>query len=408
MESVDKRFLQYVQFATTSDEESETTPSSEGQVLFLKELLKEVEALGLKNCRDHISKGYITAELPKNTEKECATVGFIAHVDTSPDAPGKGIKARTLLHEGGDILLNPELGITLSQAEFPELNQYIGKHLIVTDGTTLLGADDKAGVSEIMTAMEYLLHHPEIKHGTIKIAFTADEEIGRGVDFFDVKEFGAEWAYTMDGGEIGELEYENFNAASAKVVVNGRNVHPGYAKGKMKNALSIAMEFAQALPHAEVPEQTEGREGFFHLNQMEGTVERCELHYIIRDHDRTRFEERKKSFATLAKKIDEKYGKETLCTEIKDQYYNMLEKVTPVMHVVDIAKQAMKDCGIEPKVSPIRGGTDGARLSFEGLPCPNIFAGGHNFHSRFEYVPIESMEAAVSVIIRICELVEKR
>ena len=408
MESVDKRFLRYVQFATTSDEESETTPSSEGQILFLKELLKEVEVLGLKNCRDHIAQGYITAELPKNTEKECATIGFIAHVDTSPDAPGKGIKPRTLLHEGGDILLNPELNITLSPSEFPELNQYIGKHLIVTDGTTLLGADDKAGVSEIMTAMEHLLHHPEIKHGTIKIAFTADEEIGRGVDFFDVKEFGADWAYTMDGGEIGELEYENFNAASAKIVVNGRNVHPGYAKGKMKNALSIAIELDQVLPQNEVPEQTEGREGFFHLNQMEGTVERCEMHYIIRDHDRKRFEERKAQMQSAAEGINNKYGAGTVLADVKDQYYNMIEKVEPVMYVVDIAKQAMKDCGIVPKVSPIRGGTDGARLSFEGLPCPNIFAGGHNFHSRFEYVPIESMEAAVSVIVRICELVEKR
>lgn len=408
METVDSRFLRYIQFKTTSDENSGTNPSSPEQVVFLQALLKEMKELKLSNICDHINRGYISAELPSNAGNDLPTVGFIAHVDTSPDASGENIKARTVNYQGGDILLNEQLGIRLSENEFPELRKYVGNDIIVTDGTTLLGADDKAGVAEIMTAIEHLLQHPEIKHGTIKIAFTADEEIGCGVDLFDVKSFGADWAYTMDGGEIGELEYENFNAAAAKIIVNGRNVHPGYAKGKMKNALSIAMEFAQALPKQEVPEQTENREGFFHLNQMEGTVEKSEMHYIIRDHDRNNFENRKQVMESIASQINQKYGAGTVELTLKDQYYNMIEKITPVMHVVDIAKQAMEECGIQPKISPIRGGTDGARFSFEGLPCPNIFAGGHNFHGRFEYVPIQSMRAATAVIIRICELVAKR
>lgn len=364
--------------------------------------------MGLSNICDRTDKGYISAELPSNTNKETPTIGFIAHIDTSPDASGENIKASIVEYRGGDILLNEKHNIRLSLSDFPELSNYVGQEIIVTDGTTLLGADDKAGVAEIMTAIEQLTLHPETEHGTIKIAFTADEEIGRGVDHFDVDAFGADWAYTMDGGEIGELEYENFNAASAKVVINGRNVHPGYAKNKMKNAVTIGMEFNRLLPCNEVPEQTELREGFFHLHQMEGSVEQSELHYIIRDHDRERFEQRKQTMEDAAAAINRKYGNGTLLLSMKDQYYNMLEKIEPVMHVVDVAKQAMEECGIQPKTSPIRGGTDGARLSFEGLPCPNIFAGGHNFHGRFEYVPVPSMRAAVAVILRICQLVANR
>lgn len=408
MERVEDRFYRYIQYKTTSDENSGLTPSSPEQTVFFKVLLEELREMGLSQVCDHTEQGYITAELPANTNKAIPNIGFIAHIDTSPDASGENIKARTILHTGGDILLNEEQNIVLSATEFPELNKYIGQNIIVTDGTTLLGADDKAGVAEILTAIEHLIAHPEIKHGTIRIAFTADEEIGCGVDHFDVQSFNAEWAYTMDGGEIGELEYENFNAAAATVTINGRNIHPGYAKDKMLNAISIAMEFAQALPSDEVPEKTEGREGFFHLNQMEGNVEKSELHYIIRDHDRATFEQRKQTMQNIASQLKQKYGDEVVNLTLKDQYYNMLEKTTPVMHVVDIAKQAMEDCGVQPKISPIRGGTDGARLSFEGLPCPNIFAGGHNFHGRFEYVPVPSMEAAVSVIIRICEIVANR
>ena len=402
------RFLQYVKFDTQSDELTNMTPSTPGQMIFAQHLEKELREMGLSDISLD-DNGYLMATLPGNTgRKDVPTVGFIAHLDTSPDMSGRHVSPRIVEnYDGGDITLNAEKGIVLSPSEFPELKNYIGQPLIVTDGNTLLGADDKAGIAEIITAVAYLKAHPEIEHGDIRIAFNPDEEIGQGAHKFDVERFGADWAYTMDGGEIGELEYENFNAAVAKVTICGRNVHPGYAKHKMINSLRIATQFAIMLPRWETPEHTEGYEGFYHLVSIEGTVEKTTLTYILRDHDRDRFERRKKELEHLTRKINNEFpGVATL--EIKDQYYNMREKIEPVMHIIDIALQAMKDAGVEPKVVPIRGGTDGAQLSFKGLPCPNIFAGGLNFHGRYEFVPVPSMEKATQVIVEIARLVAKQ
>lgn len=405
--NITERFLKYVSFHTTSDTATNLTPSTPGQLVFAQFLVEELKGIGLSEV-ELDSNGYVMATLPANTDKEVPVIGFVSHMDTSPDMSGKNVKARVINnYDGNDILLNEDKVIVLETAKYPEIKKYIGQDIIVTDGTTLLGADDKAGLAEIVTAMEYLLAHPEIKHGKIRIGFTPDEEIGQGADHFDVAKFGAEWAYTMDGGEIGELEYENFNAAGAKITINGLNVHPGYAKHKMKNSMRIAHQFISMLPRHETPEHTEGYEGFYHLMGMEGKVEETTLNYIIRDHDRDRFERRKKELSHLINKINAEFGENTASLEIKDQYYNMREKVEPVMHIVDLAFNAMQEVGITPKVKPIRGGTDGARLSFEGLPCPNIFAGGHNFHSRFEYVPVQSMEKATQVIITIAQNIAK-
>ena len=405
--NVTDRFLGYVKFDTQSDELTNLTPSTPGQMIFAQALEKELQNLGLKEITLD-DNGYLMATLPGNTDKKVPTVGFIAHLDTSPDMSGRHVNPRIVEnYDGGDITLDPDGGVVLSPESFPELKDYVGQSLFVTDGKTLLGADDKAGVAEIITAVEYLMQHPEIKHGDIRIGFNPDEEIGLGAHKFDVKLFNADFAYTMDGGAIGELEYENFNAASAKVVFKGRNVHPGYAKHKMINSIRIANQFSIMLPRWETPEHTEDYEGFYHLIGFEGTVEESILTYIIRDHDMDRFQRRKKELEHLVRKINNEFpGCATI--EIKDQYYNMREKIEPVMYVIDIAKQAMIDAGVTPKVQPIRGGTDGAQLSFKGLPCPNIFAGGLNFHGRYEYVPIPSMEKAVDVIVEICKLVEKR
>ena len=405
--NVTDRFLGYVKFDTQSDELTNLTPSTPGQMIFAQALEKELQNLGLKEITLD-DNGYLMATLPGNADKKVPTVGFIAHLDTSPDMSGRHVNPRIVEnYDGGDIILDPDGGVVLSPESFPELREYVGQSLIVTDGKTLLGADDKAGVAEIITAVEYLMQHPEIKHGDIRIGFNPDEEIGLGAHKFDVKLFNADFAYTMDGGAIGELEYENFNAASAKVVFKGRNVHPGYAKHKMINSIRIANQFSIMLPRWETPEHTEDYEGFYHLIGFEGTVEESTLTYIIRDHDMDRFQRRKKELEHLVRKINNEFpGCATI--EIKDQYYNMREKIEPVMYVIDIAKQAMIDAGVTPKVQPIRGGTDGAQLSFKGLPCPNIFAGGLNFHGRYEYVPIPSMEKAVDVIVEICKLVEKR
>lgn len=402
------RFLKYVSFHTTSDENTKMTPSTPGQMIFAQYLVEELKTLGLQEVEVD-KNGYVMATLPANTIKAIPTIGFIAHMDTSPDMSGKHIKARIVEnYNGEDILLNEEKLIVLETEKYPEILQYKGQDIIVTDGTTLLGADDKAGLAEIVSAMEYLLAHPEIEHGKIRIGFTPDEEIGQGADHFDVAKFGAEWAYTMDGGEIGELEYENFNAAFAKISFKGLNVHPGYAKHKMLNAMRVAHQFASMLPRHETPEHTQDYEGFYHLVGMEGVVENASLSYIIRDHDRDRFERRKKEIVHLANKINAEFGPETATVEMRDQYYNMREKVEPVMHIVDLAFEAMEAVGVKPNVKPIRGGTDGSRLSYEGLPCPNIFAGGHNFHGRFEYVPVQSMEKAMMVIVKIVELLAKK
>lgn len=405
--NITERFLKYVSFHTTSDTETNLTPSTPGQLVFAQYLVEELKSIGLSEV-ELDKNGYIMATLPANTEKEVPVIGFIAHMDTSPDMSGKNIKARVIInYDGNDILLNEEKVIVLETIKYPEIKQYTGQDIVVTDGTTLLGADDKAGVTEIVTAMEYLIAHPEIKHGKIRIGFTPDEEIGQGADHFDVPKFGAEWAYTMDGGEIGELEYENFNGAGAKVIIRGLNVHPGYAKHKMKNSMRIAHQFISMLPRHETPEHTEGYEGFYHLTGMEGNVEKTTLNYIIRDHDRDRFERRKKEMLHLVNKINAEFGENTATVEIKDHYYNMREKVKPLMHIIDLAFNAMKEVGVIPNVRPIRGGTDGAKLSFKGLPCPNIFAGGHNFHGRFEYVPVQSMEKATQVIITIAKNIAK-
>lgn len=406
--NVTDRFLRYVKYDTQSDELTNLTPSTPGQFAFAQILEKELRELGLEEISLD-ENGYLMATLPANTDKKgVPTVGFIAHLDTSPDMSGRNVNPRIVkAYEGGDITLNEADNIILSPSQFPELLNYLGQDLIVTDGTTLLGADDKAGIVEIISAVVYLQKHPEIKHGKIRVAFNPDEEIGQGAHKFDVERFGADWAYTMDGGEIGELEYENFNAAVAKVTFKGRNVHPGYAKHKMVNSIRMANQFILMLPRWETPEHTEGYEGFYHLVQIEGDVEKTTLTYIIRDHDRDRFERRKKELEHLVRKTNNEFP-ECCAIEIKDQYYNMREKIEPVMHIIEIAKQAMKDAGVTPKVQPIRGGTDGAQLSFKGLPCPNIFAGGLNFHGRFEFVPVPSMEKARDVIVEIARIVNEK
>ncbi len=402
-----ERFLKYVSFDTQSNEETRLTPSTPGQMVFAKYLKSELESLGLEEITLD-EYGYLFATLPANTEKEVPTIGFIAHMDTSPDMSGKDITPRIVEnYNGSDIVLNAEDRVILSPAQFPELLTHKGEDLIVTNGKTLLGADDKAGIAEIVSAVAYLKEHPEIKHGKIRIGFNPDEEIGEGAHKFDVEKFGCEWAYTMDGGEVGELEYENFNAAAAKIVFKGRNVHPGYAKHKMINSIRIANQFISMLPRHETPEHTEGYEGFYHLVGIQGDVEQTTLSYIIRDHDRSRFESRKREMAHLVRKINAEFGEDTAVLELRDQYYNMREKIEPVMHIIDTAFAAMEAVDVKPNVKPIRGGTDGAQLSFKGLPCPNIFAGGLNFHGRFEFVPIQNMEKAMKVIIKIAELVAK-
>ena len=406
--NITERFLKYVSFTTTSDENTNMTPSTPGQMVFAVYLIEELNSIGLKDV--NLDKnGYVMATLPANTDKDIPTIGFISHMDTSPDMSGKHVKPRVVSnYDGENIVLNEAKGIIFETAKYPEILQYKGQDIIVTDGTTLLGADDKAGLAEIVTAMEYLIAHPEIKHGKIRVGFTPDEEIGQGADHFNVNLFGADWAYTMDGGEIGELEYENFNAAGAKVHFKGTNVHPGYAYHKMINSMRIAQQFIGMLPRHETPEHTEGYEGFYHLNNIEGTVEKTTLSYIIRDHDRDRFDRRKKEFEHLVHKINAEFGENTATLEMKDQYYNMREKIEPVMHIIDLAFEAMNQVGVTPNVKPIRGGTDGARLSFDGLPCPNIFAGGHNFHGRFEYLPVQSMEKAMQVVVKIVENLAKK
>ncbi len=401
------RFLQYVKFDTQSDELTNLWPSTPGQMIFAQHLEKELQAMGLKEISLD-ENGYLMASLPANTDKPIPTIGFIAHLDTSPDMSGRHVTPRIgTQYKGGNIVLNEEKNIVLSPREFPELDHYVGQDLIVTDGNTLLGADDKAGIAEIITAVDYLIKHPEIKHGKIRIAFNPDEEIGQGAHKFDVEQFGAEWAYTMDGGEIGELEYENFNAAQAKITFTGRNVHPGYAKHKMINSIRIANQFMAMLPRWETPEHTEGYEGFYHLTSIEGNVEQTTITYIIRDHDRDRFERRKKELEHLVRKVNNEFPNST-AIEIKDQYYNMREKIEPVKFIIDIAEEAMRNVDVTPHVVPIRGGTDGAQLSFKGLPCPNIFAGGLNFHGRYEYIPVKSMEKATDVIVEIARLVAQR
>lgn len=405
--TVTDRFLDFVKFDTQSDELTNMTPSSPGQMEFAKYLKAILLGMGLSDVTLD-ENGYLFATLPSNMDRAVPVVGFIAHMDTSPDMSGRHVNPRIVKnYDGKAIVLNEAEGITLNPEDFPELVNYLGNDLIVTDGTTLLGADDKAGIAEIITAVAYLQSHPEIKHGKIRIGFNPDEEIGLGAHKFDVKAFGCDFAYTMDGGTIGELEYENFNAASAKVTIKGRNVHPGYAKHKMINSIRVANSFIAMLPRWETPEHTEGYEGFYHLVGIEGSVEQTVLTYIIRDHDRARFESRKREIEHLCRKTNMEYP--GCCTaEIKDQYYNMREKIEPQMHIIEIAKKAMELSGIEPQVQPIRGGTDGAQLSFKGLPCPNIFAGGENFHGRYEYVPIQSMEKATEVIVNICKLIAER
>ena len=395
-----ERFLKYTQFDTQSAEDSDSVPSTPKQLVFADYLRKELESEGLSNV-EMDERGYIYATLKGNTQ--APTIGFISHYDTSPDCSGEGVKPRIVSHyDGSDILLSE--GIISSPSKFPELLKHVGEDLIVTDGHTLLGADDKAGIAEIVQAMCYLRDHQEIRHGDIRIAFNPDEEIGMGAHHFDVRKFGCEWAYTMDGGDVGELEFENFNAASARVYIKGVSVHPGYAKGKMINASALAAEFATMLPADETPETTEGYQGFYHLLGIESNIEQAKMHYIIRDHDRSDFEDRKRFISRCADEMNAKYGEGTVTIELKDQYYNMKEKIDPQMHVIDLVLHAMQECGVAPKVKPIRGGTDGAQLSFRGLPCPNIFAGGVNFHGPYEFVSIQSMQKAMQVIVKICEL----
>lgn len=398
-----ERFLQYVKFDTQSDELTNLTPSTPGQMVFAKALEKELHDMGLSDISLD-ENGYLFATLPSNTDKKVPTVGFIAHMDTAPDMSGHDVKPRIVDYQGGKIVLNQEQNIVLDPEQFPELNDYVGQQLIVTDGTTLLGADDKAGIAEILAAVEYFQEHPEVKHGDIRIGFNPDEEIGMGAHKFDVEKFAADWAYTMDGGAVGELEYENFNAASAKITFTGLNVHPGAAKHKMLNSMRVANQFAIMLPRWETPEHTEGYEGFYHLIAMEGSVEKTTLTYILRDHDRARFESRKREIEHLCHKVNCEFPG-CAKAEVKDQYYNMREQIEPVMHIIDVAKKAMENAGVPVKVQPIRGGTDGAQLSFKGLPCPNIFAGGMNMHGRYEYVPIPSMEKAMKTIVEICKIV---
>ena len=400
-----ERFLKYVKYNTGSDSMSGTTPSSSGQIEFAKVLADELKSIGLQNVEiDQFS--YVYATLPSNVELLVPVVGFIAHLDTSPDFTGINVSPLIIeSYGGGDIVLDKAEKFTLSPAVFPELNSYIGHSLIVTDGTTLLGADDKAGIAEIITAMEFLLSHNEIKHGEVKIAFTPDEEIGEGAEHFDVTKFGADFAYTIDGGELGELQYENFNAVGAKISIQGSSVHPGYAKGKMKNAILIGNELIAMLPNNESPEHTQGYEGFYHVTRMSGSVERAEIEFILRDFTREGIKDRKQNLQNIVKQINEKFGEGTIVLKLNDQYFNMREKIEPVKYIVDLAEAAMIESGLQPKIVPIRGGTDGARLSYIGLPCPNIFAGGHNFHGKYEYVPTRSMAKACEVIVKIVEKV---
>lgn len=402
------RFISYITIDTESDPNSNTTPSTEKQWDLANNLVKELKAIGMSDVSID-ENAYIMATLPSNVSHKVPTIGFISHFDTSPDFTGANVNPQIIEdYDGKTIILNKKENIVLSPDYFEDLLLYKGQTLITTDGTTLLGADDKAGICEIMSAMEYLIQHPEIKHGTIKVGFTPDEEIGRGAHKFDVEKFDAEWAYTMDGSQVGELEYENFNAAGAKIKVNGKIVHPGYAKGKMINSMYYASEFINALPKNETPEQTEGYEGFFHLHTIKGEVEETNLQYIIRDHDKNKFEARKALMQKVADDMNEKYKSNIIDIEITDQYFNMKEKVEPVMHIVDIAEEAMLQLNIKPLIKAIRGGTDGSQLSFMGLPCPNIFAGGHNFHGRYEYVPVESIQKATQVICKIAELTAKK
>lgn len=403
-EKILERFLRYVRIDTRSDPDSTQYPSSEKQLKLAGMLAEELEQIGLTDI-SFDNYGYVMATLQSNIEKKVPVIGFLSHMDTSPDMSGTNVNPGVVYnYNGGDLLLNETTGLTLKTSDFPEIKQYKGQTIITTDGTTLLGADDKAGIAEIMTAMDYLVSHPEIKHGTVRVGFTPDEEIGRGVDFFDVSKFGAEFAYTVDGGEIGELEYENFNAARATINVHGRNVHPGSAKDKMINSLLVAKEFIDMLPAGQRPEFTTDYEGFFHLTKIEGTVESTVIEYIIRDHDRIKFEDKKALISEIATFLNRKYPEGTVKPEIKDQYFNMREKIEPVFHIMEIARKAIEDVGIEVKTVPVRGGTDGSRLSYMGLPCPNIFTGGHNYHGKFEYIPLESMIAATNVIIRIVSL----
>ncbi len=402
------RFISYVTVDTESDPESDTTPSSEKQWNLANALADELKQIGMQDVSID-DNAYIMATLASNVDHEVPVIGFISHFDTSPDFTATNVNPQIIKnYDGGDIILNQEKNIVLSPNDFDDLLLYKGQTLITTDGTTLLGADDKAGIAEIVSAMEYLIGHPEIKHGEIKVGFTPDEEIGRGAHKFDVKKFGADWAYTIDGSQVGELEYENFNAAGAVVTVQGKIVHPGYAKGKMVNSMYIATEYLNSLPRMETPEHTEGREGFFHLHTIKGGVDSTQLQYIIRDHDNGHFEARKEVMLKLARELNSQYGREVVSVEIKNQYFNMREKIEPVMHIVDIAEEAMKMANIEPLIKPIRGGTDGSQLSFMGLPCPNIFAGGHNFHGRFEYVPVESMQKAIEVIVNIAQITARK
>ena len=402
------RFISYVKIDTESDPKSDSTPSTKKQWDLANKLVEELKSIGMTDVT--IDKNsYVMATLPSNVDHDVPTIGFISHFDTSPDFTGANVNPQIVEnYNGKDIVLNKEQNIVLSPSYFDDLLLYKGQTLITTDGTTLLGADDKAGICEIVSAMEYLINHPEIKHGKIRVGFTPDEEIGRGAHKFDVKKFGADWAYTMDGSQVGELEYENFNAASAVVKVKGKSVHPGYAKGKMVNSIFIATEFISSLPRMETPEHTEGYQGFFHLHTVKGNVEETVLEYIIRDHDKRHFEARKDAIEKLSKDLNKQYGREVIEIEIKDQYFNMKEKVEPVMHIVDIAEEAMKQLDIKPLIKAIRGGTDGSQLSYMGLPCPNIFAGGHNFHGRYEYVPVESILKATEVIVKIAELTQQK
>lgn len=408
MQHIIDRFISYVTVDTESDPNSDTTPSTAKQWDLANQLVEELKAIGMEDVTID-ENAYIMATLPSNVDHEVPTIGFISHFDTTPDFTGANIKPQIVVnYDGGDIILNKELNIVLSPGYFKDLLLYKGQTLITTDGTTLLGADDKAGITEIVSAMEYLIKHPEIKHGKIRVGFTPDEEIGRGAHKFDVAKFGADWAYTMDGSQIGELEYENFNAAGAKITFKGKSVHPGYAKGKMINSMLLANKFIGKLPKEEVPEMTSGYDGFFHVTGINGSIEETTVQLIIRDHDKKKFEKRKKLIHKIVEGINRKYerqfGEDIAIAEVKDQYYNMKEKVEPVMHIVDVAEKAMKELNIKPLIKPIRGGTDGCQLSYMGLPCPNIFAGGHNFHGKYEYVPVESMVKATEVIVKIAEL----
>ena len=408
MDQIVNRFLKYVSFDTQSDEASSSTPSTEKQFRLAEYLVEELRAVGLEEV-EMDAQGYVYATLPSNVEHAVPTIGFIAHIDTSPDASGANVQPRIVQnYDGTDIVLDAEAGIVTAVEKFPELLRHVGEDLIVTDGHTLLGADDKAGIAEIVSAMAYLVQHPEVKHGRVRVAFNPDEEIGRGAHQFDVERFGCEWAYTMDGGEVGELEFENFNAASARIDITGVSVHPGFAKDKMVNAARLATELVQKMPAAEVPEATTGYEGFFHLTGLSGSVERATLNFIIRDHDRERFEARKAMLRGLVQGMNLKYGYEAIALQLDDTYYNMREKVEPVMHIIDIAREAMEAAGVEPQIKSIRGGTDGAQLSFMGLPCPNVFAGGLNFHGPHEFLPIPNLKKACEVVINIVRLTEAR